>query len=80
MDISNLIQQFGIGGVMLWGMYILYKDMNAQQKAREEKLMNLITLNLKVIEETVKESKIILTEHCYELKELINKMEVCDHD
>lgn len=53
MEVMNVFKEFGLLGVTILALYMIYSDMNKQQKAREEKYLEMINGSLKDIMESL---------------------------
>lgn len=49
MPTMEIIKEFGLIGVLLVGMFMIYKDMSTQQQRREEQYLLIINKGLKEI-------------------------------
>lgn len=53
MEILEVLKEFGVLGVAILGMFMIYQDMNKQQKSREERYLSIIDGSLKDITEAL---------------------------
>lgn len=53
MEILEILKEFGVLGVSIFGMFLIYSDMNKQQTAREEKYLDMINGSLKDVVESL---------------------------
>lgn len=53
MEFIEVFKEFGVLGVTILALYMIYSDMSKQQKAREEKYLDMINGSLKDIMESL---------------------------